>query len=237
MRLKQLSPKVWILPAHPDDEKVQPAVGVVIGDKETILIDAGNTPQLARGLLMELEHIKAPPVKKIIYTHYHWDHVFGACVFNAPVVAHFLCKKKLLEFAKVSWSEEVLQGSVERGMIRAESAKVIRAGVDDWNTFKVVLPVQTFEEKETLVGEGYRLELTHVDSKHSDDSILVNVVGEKVMFVADAFYPAPLHVDPNDRTLDTMVIKTMLASPCQVFVHGHGEPLTRREVEGILQSA
>jgi glyoxylase-like metal-dependent hydrolase (beta-lactamase superfamily II) len=237
MKLQQLTSKVWILPAHPDDDKVQPAVGVVIGDTETVLIDAGNTPRLARELFAELEQLKAPPVKYIVYTHYHWDHVFGACVFGAPIIAHVLCKKKLLEFAALSWSEQVLQASVERGLIRAESAKIIRDGVDDWDKFSVVLPTQTFEEKETLAGQGYKLELTHVDSKHSDDSILASVVGENVMFVADAFYPAPLRVNPNDRTLDKMVIKRMLASVSEIFVHGHGEPLTRENVQEILESA
>jgi glyoxylase-like metal-dependent hydrolase (beta-lactamase superfamily II) len=112
MKLKQLSTRVWILPAHPDDDRVQPAVGVVIGDTETILLDAGNTPRLAYELLAELENIKAPPVKRIVYTHYHWNHVFGACVFAAPVVAHRLCKEKLLEFAKVSWF--LFTGTVSR---------------------------------------------------------------------------------------------------------------------------
>lgn len=237
MRLQQLSSKVWILPAHPDDDKVQPTVGIVVGDTKTVLIDAGNTPRHARELLIELEQIKAPPVRHIIYTHYHWDHVFGACVFGAPVIAHFLCKKKLLEFAALSWGEQVLQESVERGLIRAESAEIIRDGVDDWSTFKVVLPTKTLEDKETLVGQGYRLELTHVDSKHSHDSILVEVVGENVMFVADAFYAAPLRVDPDDRMLDKRVVKTMLASVAEIFVQGHGDPLTRVEVQEVLESA
>jgi glyoxylase-like metal-dependent hydrolase (beta-lactamase superfamily II) len=237
MRLEQLTSKVWLLPAHPDDDKVQPAVGVVMGDTETVLIDAGNTPHLARELLIELEQLKAPPVKHIVYTHYHWDHVFGACVFAAPVIAHFLCKKKLLEFAKLSWSEQVLQESVERGLIRAESAKIIREGVDDWDSFSVVLPTKTFDKKEALMGQGYRLELTHVNSKHANDSLLAEVVSENVMFVADAFYPAPLRVDPNDRTLDKMVLKTMLASVAEIFVHGHGDPLTRAEVQEVLESA
>jgi glyoxylase-like metal-dependent hydrolase (beta-lactamase superfamily II) len=237
MSLKQLSPNVWVFPAHPDDSKIQPAVGVVIGETETVLIDAGNTPRHAREILSELQRIKAPPVKQIIYTHYHWDHVFGACIFDAPVTAHFLCKQKLLEFTKVSWDDQALQECVERGMIREESAKIIREGVDNWGKFKVVLPTKTFEDKETLQGVGYRLELTHVDSKHSNDSVLVEVVSEGVMFVADAFYPAPLRLNPNDRTLDKNVLKTMLASTCEIFVHGHGEPLNRAEVQEILASA
>jgi glyoxylase-like metal-dependent hydrolase (beta-lactamase superfamily II) len=237
MNLTQFSSGVWLFPAHPDGDKVQPAVGVVIGDSETVLIDAGNTPKIAREILAELERIKAPPVKHLIYTHYHWDHSFGACVFDAPVTAHFLCKQKLLEFAKLLWNEKGLQECVERDMIREESAKMIREGVEDWTTFRIVLPTKTFEDEERLIGAGYRLELTHVDSKHSHDSILVEVVGESVMFVADAFYPAPLRMNPTDRTLDKHVLKTMLASTCEMFVHGHGEPLKRAQVQELLESA
>jgi glyoxylase-like metal-dependent hydrolase (beta-lactamase superfamily II) len=236
MRLEQLSPTVWLFPAHPDDDKVQPAVGIIVGETETVLVDAGNAPRHAREILGEIQRIKAPLVKQIIYTHYHWDHIFGACVFDAPVTAHVLCKRKLLEFANMSWSDQGLQECVRRGMIREESAKIIREGVDDWKTFSVVLPTKTFDEKETLQGEGYRLELTRVDSKHANDSILVEVAHEGVMFVADAFYPAPSWISPNDRTLDKHVLKTMLASTCETFVHGHGDPLTRAEVQEILES-
>jgi glyoxylase-like metal-dependent hydrolase (beta-lactamase superfamily II) len=237
MKLEQLASRVWVLPAHPDDDKVQPAVGIVMGDTGTVLIDAGNTPRHALELLAELEQIKAPPIRYIIYTHYHWDHVFGVCVFATPVIAHTLCKEKLRDFAKLSWNEQSLQGCVERGLIRAESAKIIREGVADWNSFKVVLPTKTFEDKEILEGSGYKLELTHVDSKHANDSVLVEVVGEGVMFVADAFYPAPLRVNPNDQALDKNVLKAMLASNCKTFVHGHGDPLTRAEVQEVLESA
>lgn len=235
MKLEQLTSSVWILPAHPDDDKVQPAIGAVIGKTQTILIDAGNTPRLAQHLLEELESIKAPPVRQIIYTHHHWDHVFGACVYNAPAVAHVLCKEKLQKFDRESWNEQALQELVERGDIRAESAKIINEGVDNWNAFRLVLPKKTFEATEVLEGEGYRLELTHIHSKHSPDSVVVNVLGENVMFVADAFYPAPLRQEPNDRTLDRNVLEFMLASPCTQFVHGHGEPLTREIVQEILE--
>jgi glyoxylase-like metal-dependent hydrolase (beta-lactamase superfamily II) len=75
-----------------------------------------------------------------------------------------------------------------------------------------------------------------VDSKHSPDSILTTVIGENIMFVADAFYPAPLPINPNNRTLAKNVLETMLASTCDIFVQGHGEPLTRTEVKEILES-
>jgi glyoxylase-like metal-dependent hydrolase (beta-lactamase superfamily II) len=207
-----------------------------VGDTETVLIDAGNTPRLARELLAELEKIKAPPIRQIIYTHHHWDHVFGACVYGVPAIAHNLCNEKLAEEAGKPWSEAFLQQEVLRDPTLKTTMNVLREGVDNWGTFKIVVPTKTFEKSDILEGEGYKLELTHVDSKHSPDSVIVNVVGENVMFVADSFYPAPLRFNPTDRTLDVKVLEFMLASSCEIFVHGHGEPLTRENVKEILES-
>ncbi len=237
MSLERLSSSVYILPAHPDDDKVQPVIGAVLGKNETILIDAGNSPRHALEMLTELNTLAAPPVKQIIYTHWHWDHIFGSCVFDVPVIAHHVCKEKLLEEASKLWGENHLAEEVTSGRIRAVAAEVIRAGIRDWTTFKIVIPTQSFEHTYTLEGAGYCLELHHVSSKHSPDSIIVNVVGEDIMFVADAFYPAPLRLEPNDQTLDVKVLEFMLASSCSTFVHGHGEVLRREAVREILEES
>jgi glyoxylase-like metal-dependent hydrolase (beta-lactamase superfamily II) len=237
MKLQQLSSNVYILPAHPDDDRVQPVIGAVLGNQETILMDAGNSPRHAQLMLEELKRMAAPPVTQIIYTHWHWDHVFGACVFNAPVLSHRLCKEKLLEEANNPWSETFLQEEVKRDPNRATRTNVLREGVDDWKSFKIVVPSKTFEISETLEGEGYKLELLHVNSKHSPDSIIVTVIGENVMFVADAFYPAPLRYAPNDQTLDVKVLELMLNSSCTQFVHGHGEVLSKENVQEIFDES
>lgn len=237
MKLEQLSSRVYILPAHPDDDKVQPVIGAVVGDSETILIDAGNSPRHASMMLDGLKSISAPAVTQIIYTHWHWDHVFGACIFDAPALSHRLCKEKLLEEASKPWSETFLQEEVRLDSSRETRANILREGVEDWETFKIIVPTRTFETSEMLEGAGYRLELVHVNSKHSDDSIIVNVIGEGVMFVADAFYPAPLRYEPNDQTLDVKVLEFMLSSSCSQFVHGHGEVLSRESVQEILEES
>jgi glyoxylase-like metal-dependent hydrolase (beta-lactamase superfamily II) len=237
MKLQELSSNVYILSAHPDDDKVQPVIGAVIGNQETILIDAGNSPRHAQLMLDELKRMAAPPVTQIIYTHWHWDHVFGACVFDAPALSHRLCKEKLLEEVHISWSEAYLQEEVKRDPNRVTRANILREGVDDWGNFRIVMPSKIFETSEVLDGEGYRLELLHINSKHSPDSIIVTVVGENVMFVADAFYPAPLRYEPNDQTLDLKVLRAMLKSSCTQFVHGHGEVLSRENVQEILEES
>src|SRR5690606_14878150 len=82
--LQQISEHVWVYPHNPND--TQPNVGVIVTEQHTVLIDAGNSPRHARRILGELWRINAPTVTHVIYTHYHWDHTFGAQIFGGLVI-------------------------------------------------------------------------------------------------------------------------------------------------------
>ena len=133
--LKQITDLVWYLPASPLPEKVQPNVGVIIGADETVLIDAGNTPLVAHQIVIELARLEAPPISKVIYTHHHWDHVFGACVYGVEVVAHTSCKQLLEEEANKPWGLQYLVSEVERDSSLKSIADVLSVGVEDWKAF------------------------------------------------------------------------------------------------------
>ena len=80
--LQQVASNIWIFPHDEDANRVQPNVGIIVAGKHTVLIDAGNSPRHARRIMIALDDIQAPAVSYLIYTHSHWDHVFGAMVFG-----------------------------------------------------------------------------------------------------------------------------------------------------------
>lgn len=235
--LRQVGERVWYLPPHPDSEQVQPLVGIVVGDKETVLIDAGNTPRTAKTVLSELERIGAPPVGHIIYTHYHWDHVFGGCIYGAPATAHTKCLAQLKKEALKPWSRTFLTNEVARDPTLEGMANVLRQGVEDWEGFHIVVPEVSFETAYELRGEGYRLELKHVGGKHAADSVVVAVADEKIMFLGDSFYPPPLRLGLSDRSLDIEMLKSFLSEACELYLDGHGEPFTKTELAARLNEA
>ena len=236
MSLEQVSENVWYLPAHPDLKQVQPTVGVVKGAHETILIDARNTPLVAHFVMRELDRIGAPPVSKVIYTHHHFDHVFGACVYNADVIAHSLCKQLLIEEARKPWGKNLLESEVQRDASLQGMADVLRAGVEDWSLFEIVLPSTAFENNLTLEGEGYRLELEHVGGRHAADSVVVSVVDEGVMFLGDSFYPPPLRLNSTDTSPDISMLRRFLDMGYETYIDGHSEPISRAELKAWLES-
>ena len=60
------------------------ANSMIVGDDGVIIIDPGQLPAAARRVRAAFERISPLPVKAIIYTHGHGDHVNGAPAFFEP---------------------------------------------------------------------------------------------------------------------------------------------------------
>jgi cyclase len=65
--------------------------GFVIGDDGVLVIDTFQDPRPAKALLAEIRKITPLPIRFVVNTHYHLDHVNGNDVFaaaGATIVAH-----------------------------------------------------------------------------------------------------------------------------------------------------
>ena len=71
-------------------------IGVVLGEEGVLLIDTRESHEAAGILAHELRALTSMPVRWIINTHRHWDHVFGNAVFpDATVWGHRLCRRAM----------------------------------------------------------------------------------------------------------------------------------------------
>jgi glyoxylase-like metal-dependent hydrolase (beta-lactamase superfamily II) len=227
--LQQIAERIWIFPRDLESSRVQPNVGVICTPTQTILVDGGNSPRHARRVLTTLAEMNTPPVSYVIYTHHHWDHVFGAAIFGAPVIAHELCRKLLIETAGKPWSYTYLQEEMRRSPLREGELIALGRAIDDWRTLRILIPSITFTYKLRLYLDGLTLDLDHVGGNHAPDSVVVHIQEAGVLFTGDCYYPPPLHVrEPND-TLDFAMIETLADTSVNTYVDGHGVPLTRAE--------
>jgi glyoxylase-like metal-dependent hydrolase (beta-lactamase superfamily II) len=113
-KLTQLTKHTWLLPHNPYPKALQSSIGVIVTPKGSVLVDAGNSPCLASSIKAELIRCNLPPVSHIIFTHHHWDHIYGACGFNVPVTAHVICKAILVEESRKLWSIEYLSKEIKK---------------------------------------------------------------------------------------------------------------------------
>lgn len=234
--LQQVASNIWIFPRDEDANRVQPNVGIIVAGKHTVLIDAGNSPRHARRIMIALDDIQAPAVSYLVYTHSHWDHVFGAMVFGAPAIAHELCRKQLSEMASRPWSHSYIQEEILRTPSREAGLRAMARAVEDWRNFRIVLPEIVLSRNMNLYLEGTTLEISHVGGQHAADSVVVRVPEARVMFTGDCYYPPPQHLRKPNDTLDFKLMETLLDKDYDNYIDGHGEPTSYEAAKQFVEN-
>ncbi len=232
MPLRHLADNVWLWPSDPDVNIVQPNMGVIIGQQETVLVDAGHGPGIARQVSTTLAEMGAPPVKRIIYTHHHWDHVFGAYGYPEEItaVAHTQCRMYLQTMSQQTWTPAILRDKIEQN----PNLKLAYTS-EDWQNFHIILPTHTFDSTTTLtLDRTTTIQLQHVGGRHAADSIIVHLVEAGIAFLGDCYYPGLSAEDA--ATIDFAMLQSLLELPCQTYIDGHKPPYTRRQLDRIVRA-
>lgn len=234
LKLEQLSQHTWLFPHNPNPRAVQASIGVIATQKSSILIDAGNSPTLTSRIKTELMRCNLPPVSHIIYTHHHWDHVYGACGFDVQVTAHEICKTILEEESKKPWSIEYLNQGIKNNPKLEVSYNARAKSIDDWESFRIIVPEEVFEYEKVIDLDGLSIELEHVGGNHSEDSIIVKVPQDEVMFIGDCYYPPPLHLRKSYSRPEFDILRRLHNHDYTLYVEGHAEPFNQTKLRKLL---
>lgn len=146
-------------------------VGIVVGEDGVLIVDTRSSERQGRELLAELKQLTGNPVKWVVNTHWHWDHVLGNSVFDqAEVFGHEFCQKVLSESA-----EEIREAAKE--WMPADEHEDI-ASTD------VVPPSRVFSDR-LSIDVGRVVDLEHFGRGHTDADITVTVPDAGVVFMGD----------------------------------------------------
>ncbi len=55
---------------------------VILSDQGVLVFDANGTPAAATAVLGEIRKLTSKPVRYLVYSHWHWDHWYGAEVYR-----------------------------------------------------------------------------------------------------------------------------------------------------------
>jgi len=124
-QVRELAPGVYtIRHADPTDDFPDGNTTVVIGDREVLVVDTGTSPAAARALVEDLKLITALPVRYVVNTHFHYDHVNGNQVFagRATIIGHEYVKYAI-ENLDVLHREPYQTSQLSNVPLRIESLK------------------------------------------------------------------------------------------------------------------
>lgn len=192
-------------------------IGVVVGEDGVLLVDTRESHEAAGELAGELRTLTPKPVRWIVNTHWHWDHVFGNSVFPEAVVwGHRLCRRALLDNPE-QHRRDARMWMPERRF-------------DEIERVEIVPPEETFEALTSIDVGGRKVEATHHGRGHTDADILIHCGGVTFMgdLVEEGDSPKMGDSYPFDWPNTLAAARSSLRP---TVVPGHGELLTPEDVE------
>jgi glyoxylase-like metal-dependent hydrolase (beta-lactamase superfamily II) len=184
--LKKLTDRIFYMPHS--EETDRPSLGLICGSKYSLIIDSGNSPNHAKEFLSEVNSMNIPPVKYLLITHWHWDHIFGIKDMNLVTIAHHNTKEKLEEMKKLKWDDVSLEKYLKDGTFSEFTINCIKQEIPERENFIIGdLDITYKDSIEIDLGE-VRCIIKEAGGDHTNDSSLVYVPEEKVLFLGDCIY-------------------------------------------------
>lgn len=193
--------------------------GFVLTPQGVVVFDTLATPALAESMLAAIRRITDLPVRHVILSHYHADHIYGAQVFKAAGAQIWARSEGRQYLASDLARERLAQRRSELSPWVDENTQLVAA--DHWLDFPDDQPLG-FE-----LG-GRRFELLDGGDSHTPGDLMLRVPDQGVLFAGDLFFTGrlPFVVDGNTREW-LGALERMDRSRAGVVIPGHG-PVSRQ---------
>ncbi|MEK5147169.1 MBL fold metallo-hydrolase [Psychrobacillus sp. FSL K6-4615] len=218
--LNKLSNTIYYLSNQDNNER--PTLGLVCGDSYSLIIDSGNSPQHAKDFLLEIEKLNVPPVKYVVITHAHWDHFLGMNEFDATVIVNSQTNEIIKEWQSFSYDDRSLKSYVNTNQMSAMCMNIVQTDMPNRDSFKLKSPDVIFEKTLTIDLGNKVCILEKIKNTHSEDSTVIYIPDEKVVFLGDCAYGTTTNsLFHFKQSLLLPMIKDIQKYNAEMFLLGH----------------
>jgi len=216
VRARKVAPDIWFVQGQAamgsaaNRNFISNAAFVVTG-AGVVVIDALGSPALAEELIAEIRRVTAQPIRYVIVTHYHADHIYGLQAFKAvgaTIVAHRA-------------GRDYLDSDTARLRLDA-SRQDLFPWIDE--TTRVVAADRWLEAKDTTLRVGaYDFRIRHVGPAHTTEDIVVFVPRRGVLFAGDLVFQGRIpFIGQADSRQWIASLTHLLDFKARLVVPGHG---------------
>ncbi len=197
---------------------------VVIGSESVLVVDTHQSPSAARVVIDEIRRRTDRPVRWVVHTHWHGDHIYGDVAYrqafpDAVFVGHRTFAEDIANLGAARLAEELasLPGSIadrvrwiETGsgpegeaMSAAERRRVERSltlrrrYLAELAEIELLAPDLTFEHEIAISLGGRTARLVHLGPAHTRGDVVVHLPEAGILAVGDLLEEGEPWIDEN----------------------------------------
>jgi glyoxylase-like metal-dependent hydrolase (beta-lactamase superfamily II) len=220
LKAVQVADRVWFVQGQaalgtPENRNFISNAGFVVTDDGVVVVDALGSPALAEELLAQIKLVTPQPVRYVIATHYHADHIYGLQAFKAAG-ATIWAHAEGREYLNSDNAKKRLEAS------RTELAPWINADTH------LVEADRWLDQPQTHLKVGsYDFQISHAGPAHTPEDLVVFVPQLGVLFAGDLFFQGRIpFVGQADSRLWIASITQLMQYQPKVVIPGHGPAST-----------
>src|SRR5512139_269837 len=150
------------------------SAGVIIGDRDVIVVDSLTNGAMTQSLLTEIRRVTDKPIRFLINTHSHLDHIYTNHLFpEATVISTHRGREETRANQKV-------QGKHDALVARLFSDVDFRGG-------RYTPQDMSFSGSLSFYQGAREVRVLELGVGHSESDVVVHLPGEKIVFCGDLF--------------------------------------------------
>jgi glyoxylase-like metal-dependent hydrolase (beta-lactamase superfamily II) len=246
--LKKVGDGIWAAVAEVR-YKVNSNAAVIETNDGLVIVDTHSKPSAARALYTEIQAVSKKPVRKIINTHFHWDHWQGNEVYassnrgleiitteqtkqnltkpDAGVGGVPFIEKQLAalpgEIAKLKEDIDKAPNPETKARLTSNLAQA-EAYLQELKQLKPTLPTRTVSKTATLQEGGREIQLHVLGRGHTDGDLYIYMPKEKVVATGDAVVDWMPFLNDGYPEEWAQTVAALEKLEIVQLIPGHGEP-------------
>jgi glyoxylase-like metal-dependent hydrolase (beta-lactamase superfamily II)/ketosteroid isomerase-like protein len=227
----------------------------IINERDVVVVDSNGAPSITRQVVAALKRLTDKPVRYVVNTHYHDDHIRGNQVWReaypgVEFIAHAFAREYLPGQGAINRKAfltgappflEDLRGALKSGRgltgapLTAEERDSLQSDVSlaglvlsEGDKAETVLPTITVRDRLTLERGARVIDILQLGSGHTAADLVVHLPREGIVATGDlVVWPVPLVGDPQSHIAEWgKTLGRLRDLHASILVPGHG-PILR----------
>jgi glyoxylase-like metal-dependent hydrolase (beta-lactamase superfamily II) len=167
-------------------------VGFLVGPEAVLVVDS-QFKDMAPGIVEQIRKVTDKPIKFLVNTHHHGDHVGGNDTFRpiSVIIAHDNVRKRMLASPQDILRDYPPRLAEAQAAGRAEQAKALAEQIEWAKKVKVEeipAPVVTYDHELRVHVNGETIQVWHTPPAHTDGDSSVYFEKANVLHMGDLFF-------------------------------------------------